>query len=77
MHRDKTLLFSSLGASAAYSLFTGAPVSEVGQAATGAAILQNWELPAFVEACLLIMAAPAGAQQEQGTTILQNKGTTT
>lgn len=77
LHRDKTLLFSESGASAAHSLFRGAPASEVGQMATGAAVLENWELPAFTQVRLLIMTAPAGAQQEQGTTILQDKGTTT
>jgi len=48
-------------------------VSEVGQAARGAAILPKWELPASVKASALITAAPAGAQQEQGTTILQDR----
>lgn len=45
------LLLSSLGASAVRSLFGGAPVKEVGQAATEVAILQNWELPGFGQAC--------------------------
>lgn len=69
------LLFSMLDASAVVLLVQGAPASGVGHAAMGTAV-QNWDLPVLVPACLLVTAAAAGALQERGNTILQDKGST-
>lgn len=76
LHREKMLLFSTLDSSAMVPLVQGAPARRVGHVAMGAAV-QNWDLPALVPACLLVMAAAAGALWERRNTNLQDKGSTT